>query len=240
MTGWLCAAILCNSAHLQHQLPHYLSPQIIPNGVDSQRFSYNPDPTLRDRLAPQAEHVLLVLGRVTLQKSPYLLAEAIGILKQHDQLQPHTNLWIVGESEDEEGQQQLEEIIRHYDLNEIVRQLPATSTPEAYYHAADITVLASLWEGLPNVILESLAAGKPVIVSKAANAAGVIKQGFNGWVVGTSDVESLAETLRAVFALPKSDLSGMSATCKESAAHFSVSAMVKSYEAIYQRLSVRA
>ncbi len=239
MAGWLCTATVCNSEHLRRHLPRYLSPQLISNGVDSQRFSQNPDPTLRECLASESEWVLLILGRITAQKSPHLLVEALGLLKRLGQLPMHISVWIVGESEDNNIQRILDESIRRCDLEDVVKQLPPTSMPEAFYHAADVTILASLWEGLPNVLLESMAAGKPVIVSEAANKAGLIKQGQNGWIVRTSDVESLAITLRNVFALPESKLTDMGTACQETAARFSVSKMVEEYETLYNCLTAR-
>jgi len=40
-------------------------------------------------------------------------------------------------------------------------------------------------EGVPNVVLEALAAGRPVIISQAANNAGLIEQEKTGWIVQT-------------------------------------------------------
>src|SRR5215212_5144857 len=77
LSSWLCNAIVCNSAVIQYQLPQYLSPQVILNGVDTERFSRNPEPTLRGRVSPHAECILLILGRITYQKSPHLLIEAL-------------------------------------------------------------------------------------------------------------------------------------------------------------------
>ena len=99
LTGWLCNATICNSAQLQRQLPFYLSPRVISNGVDVERFSSNPDLMLRRRLAPQVERILLMLGRIALQKSPDLLVEALGTLKRREQLPEHIAVWIVGEVE---------------------------------------------------------------------------------------------------------------------------------------------
>jgi len=237
LTGWLCSAIVCNSPFLQKQLPRYLSPQVILNGVDIERFSRNPDSALRSRISPQAKYVLLTLGRVARQKSPYFLIEALGVLKKRGQLPPNVAVWIVGEMQDQEVQRQIDQGIHHYCLENVVLQFPPTSVPESYYHAADIVVLPSLWEGLPNVVLEALAAGKPLIVSQAANTSEVIKEGRNGWVVKTGDVESLAASLHKVLAL---DVSAMRSDCKASALPFSMTRMVLDYEMLYERLSARS
>ncbi|MEO8392536.1 MAG: glycosyltransferase [Chloroflexota bacterium] len=233
ISGWMCDVTVCNSVSLQGQLPRYLSAQVIFNGIDMERFSRNPDPTLRSRVSPQAKSVLLIIGRVARQKAPHLVVEALGVLKQRGQLPKGIAIWIVGESQDEDVQQQIDNTILQNHLENVILQFPA-NTPEAYYYAADIVVLPSLWEGLPNVILEALAAGKPLLVSEAANAAEVVKDGINGWVVRTNDVESLATKLLEVLPL---DLRSMSSYCQASALPFSVMKMVQDYELLYERLT---
>lgn len=240
LSGWMCAAIVVNSPHLQQQLVWQAHQPIdrvplIYNGVDIERFKCNPDPDLRERLAPGADRVLVTLGRVTKQKSLHLLAEAVGLLKEREQLTLPLKVLIVGEKENAEYQRLLDDAVARYALQEIVVLHPRTPQPEAFYHAADVTVLASLWEGLPNVLLESLASGRPVVVSEAANAAGVIEHGVTGWVVRTGDVEHLAETLRAVLALTDAELAAMRVNCMRVAEKFAMSAMVSQYQQVYEQ-----
>jgi starch synthase (maltosyl-transferring) len=171
-----------------------------------------------------------------------LLAQAVGLLKQHGQLAKDVQVFIIGES-DGKGDpflKLLDDAIDQYQLADIVHQHPKTSQPEAFYHAADFTVLASLWEGLPNVILESLAAGRPVIVSEAANNAGVIEQGVNGWIVRTNDAEHLAETLKGVLTLSDAELAAMRPACQQTAARFAMQTMVDQYQALYERIALNA
>ncbi len=237
LSSRLCTAIVCNSPAIESQLRPFvpsLSLYRIANGIDLQRFAHNPDPTLRTRLAPQAHRILLFMGRVTHQKAPYLLIEAVGLLKRRNQLSARTLIWIVGEIE---TSQIIEDVTHGCELDGIVTCFPPTTQPEMFYHAADITVLPSLWEGLPNVMLESLASGHPVIASQASNAAGVIQSETNGWVFPTGDVETLAEILRNALLLSDGELRMMSIVCQQSVREYAVEAMVRSYEALYASLS---
>lgn len=68
-----------------------------------------------------------------------------------------------------------------------------------YFCAADASVLASYREGCPNVVLESLACGTPVVASDVGAVADLIAPGVNGQVVPAREVEPLAEGLRAVL-----------------------------------------
>ena len=67
-----------------------------------------------------------------------------------------------------------------------------------YYGAADALVLPTLYDPFPNVALEAMASGLPVITSTTSGAAELIANGHNGYVCDALDVETLAAHLRAV------------------------------------------
>ena len=235
--------VVCNSPHLEVKLRERSriparKLRYIPNGLDCARFATNPDPGWRARHAPDARRVVAMLGRITLQKSPHLLAEALGRLKQRNELPPGLRVVIAGDPESARIQQQLDDAVTRHGLGSVITQLPATSQAEAIYHAADFTVLASLWEGLPNVVIESLAAGRPALVSEAANAAGVVTEGVTGWVTRTNDVPALAQRLGEVLRLADADLAGMREACQRRATDFSMERMVARYHDLYAELLV--
>jgi glycosyltransferase involved in cell wall biosynthesis len=118
----------------------------------------------------------------------------------------------------------------------VVRVFPATPQPAAFLHASDFTVLASLWEGTPNSVLESLAVGKPALVSVAANESGLIKPGVTGWEVATGDVSSLALGLERALRLSDDHLAAMAPACRVRAADFAMPTMIACYESLYDEL----
>jgi glycosyltransferase involved in cell wall biosynthesis len=70
------------------------------------------------------------------------------------------------------------------------------------YWAADMLVLPSLWEGLPNVALEAAAAGLPALLSHAANLDEIVAPGVTGWEAPTGYPFALAEEMARAFAEP--------------------------------------
>lgn len=74
---------------------------------------------------------------------------------------------------------------------------------EDYYRMADLFVLSSYREGLPNVLLEAMACGIPVIASRLPGiAGGVVEDGKSGWLFTPGDITELSEKILAVFTNP--------------------------------------
>lgn len=242
LSSWMCARIITNALHLGEDLArrgHVPAKKIvfIPNGIDVERFAHPHDPHLRERIAPGARRVFVSLGRISFEKNMHWLAEAAGLLKQRGQLPTDTRLLIVGPPHHERAQQLLDETIARDNLRDIVIQHAATQHPEDYYAAADAVILFSPNEGMPNVPLEAMAAGRPVIISENANASEVIEQGRTGWVVPTGDTQALAETFHRVIDLPDAALSAMAVACREQVQQYSTTKLVERYTALYESLA---
>jgi glycosyltransferase involved in cell wall biosynthesis len=242
LSAWMCSRIIVNAPHLGTDLAKrgHVAPRkiiYIPNGIDIQRFSHPPhDPQLRASLAPDARRVFVSLGRISFEKNMHWLVEAFGLLKRRGQLASDVRLFIVGPPHHQEAEQLLQQSIARYDLKDPVILHPATPYPEDYYAACDAAVLFSPNEGMPNVPLEAMAAGKPVVISDGANAAAVVDHGATGWVVPTGDTAALAETLRQVIDLPDTALAAMAGACQEQAAKYSIANLVERYSGLYRSL----
>ena len=70
-------------------------------------------------------------------------------------------------------------------------------------------VLPSFVEGLPVVIMEAFAMGRPVLSTFVGGIPELVKPGENGWLMYPGDVDSLKAALRDVLATPVSRLSDM-------------------------------
>ena len=243
LSAWMCARIVANAPHLAGDLAARgrVPPEkivVIPNGIDVRHFAAPPhDPNLREHIAPGARRVFVSLGRISFEKNMHWLAETFALLKRRGQLPSDARLFIVGPPHHERAQELLEETIADNNLMEAVIQHPETAYPGDYYAAADAVILFSPSEGMPNVALEAMAAGKPVIISDGANASGVVEEGATGWIVPTGDTVALADTLRHVLDLSDAALVEMADACRERAAQFSITNLVERYSALYTELS---
>jgi glycosyltransferase involved in cell wall biosynthesis len=237
--GWrLADKIICNSEHIRQQLmmqanidPNKIA--VILNGIDTEEYKRSPavDVGLQSFAG---KRLIVTLGRINWKKSQYVLVEALGILKAQGNLPADLCALVVGEVDDPPTQQRIVAVMAQYGLHDVVIQHPQTDSPASYYHAAEFTVLPSLSEGLPNVMLESLAAGKPVLISEGGNKAGVIQHGSNGWVFRTGDSQHLADVLLEAFSTPPAHLRE---NCLHTAERFSMAEMVAQHEAVYDSVS---
>jgi glycosyltransferase involved in cell wall biosynthesis len=104
----------------------------------------------------------------------------------------------------------------------------------------DISVLCSTSEGFSNVILESMAAGKPVVASNVGGSPEMVIDGQTGYLVPSADSDALAKAIMKLLNDPikAKDMGVWGKRMVEE--KFSIEKMVKSYEGIYQSLYAEA
>ena len=120
--------------------------------------------------------------------------------------------------------------IRHYEqkaaslgLRHRVIFAGRQSSIQRYYGAADLFVLPTIYEPFPNVNLEAMACGTPVITTATAGGADIIEPEVNGYVIPDAwAVDRLAEQIDDHLNLPTGKLSDMRANCARIAAGFRV------------------
>lgn len=149
--------------------------EVIPNGVDVQRF--RPADAMRKRLVraslglPQDATVFLYTGRFSPEKRLAWFAK----------------LW----TEATEGTDALLLLAgagpERPEPSERVRLLPAAEDSAPFYAAADVFVLPSTSEGLSNALLESMAAGLPALASAVGGTAQTVRDGVTGRLFGRDD-----------------------------------------------------
>ena len=107
---------------------------------------------------------------------------------------------------------------------------------ERILHCIDLFVLPSRWEGLPNVVLEAMAAGKPVVATEVGGIPELVVQGVTGVLVPPQDVHALAEAIKALLADEPRALTMGAAGRERVQRHFSIGAMMAKTEALYREL----
>jgi glycosyltransferase involved in cell wall biosynthesis len=166
------------------------------NGVDVSRFAPTPQ---RMRRAAKLRHqfgipadapVALFVGRLTCDKG---IAELVEAFLQLENRFPELRLLLVGSFED--GDPLPADIRKRLESHARVILTGPVNDPAPYYAIADILVLPSHREGLPTVILEGHAAGKPVIGAAATGIVDVLADGETGLLFPVGDVSALADAI---------------------------------------------
>jgi glycosyltransferase involved in cell wall biosynthesis len=85
-------------------------------------------------------------------------------------------------------------------LERNVSFFPFTNEPNYVFERLDITVLPSLYkEGLPNVLLESMAMGVPVVSSDIGGVSEIVIDGETGYMVEPGEASALADAIKKVW-----------------------------------------
>lgn len=166
---------------------------VVPNGVDGEKFFPMPQGEARLRVGLPAERrVVLSVGHLTENKGFDLTVKAIQIMKERLDGE-RLLLVIIGEGV---FRRPLESLIVSLKLQDCVRLVGDVPHQDLapWYSAADVFCLASRKEGWPNVLLESLACGTPVVATAVGGIPEIIATDQVGVLVDRDEV-SLARGL---------------------------------------------
>ncbi len=171
---------------------------MIANGVDCEQFH-------RTRAAAEAKRQLgwpakglLIggVGRLSPEKGFSLLIEAVGeLIREGLDLQ----LMLVGEGGERAA---LQSQIAARGLDGRVRLLGQRADVVELYEAMDVFVLSSLREGLPNVVLEAMAMGVPVLATEVAGVPALVEHAVNGLCIPPGSASALRDGLRTLVLQP--------------------------------------
>jgi glycosyltransferase involved in cell wall biosynthesis len=141
---------------------------------------------------------LLVVGRLRIRKGvDVLLAALPELLRRH----PRARLLVAGDGEHRPA---LVRAAADLALGEAVTFLGRAGAPRVrgLLQSAAALVVPSIYEGMPLVVLEAMAAAVPVVASRVSGIPEVVEDGCTGWLVAPEDPVSLAAALDAVLADP--------------------------------------
>ena len=200
---------------------------VVPNGVDPSDCDVPvmaPPPEWR---LPEGAPVVAFVGRLDRQKNPLLLLRAAARVVREV---PETVFAFAGTG-------RLETRCRaeadRLGLSGSVRWLGWLSDTRPLLARMDLVALPSSWEGMPNVILEAMACGKPAVAANVGGCAELIVEGETGFLVAPGDEAALAE--RIVLLLRDAALRRRlgAAARQRVEREFSVALMVERNEALY-------
>jgi starch synthase (maltosyl-transferring) len=163
---------------------------VIPNGIDP--AAYDDDvPLPRTTIGvPDDAHLAICVGRLDAQKGLRYLVDAAERVTGH---RPNWHLALAGDGPIRDWL--LAQLAERPGLRTNVHWLGRRDDIPGLLKAADVLVHAAVWEGMPNVVLEAMAARLPVIGTAVEGTEDLVLPGQTGWLVPPRDVEALCEAL---------------------------------------------
>jgi glycosyltransferase involved in cell wall biosynthesis len=164
---------------------------LIRNAIDTEAFSRKMSVReAKQQLgAPEGSTLIGGVGRLMDEKGFDILIEAVrGLVREGADL----HLWIAGEGPE---RRKLEALGGASSLGARLRLLGNVSDPRLLFSAMDIFALSSRREGLPNVLLEAMAMGVPVVATAVAGVPLLVEDGTTGLLVDPDSPQELTRAL---------------------------------------------
>ena len=204
--------------------------RVVHNGID---LSHLPAFSLERQEARRAagfdprRRLVAQVGRLALQKDyPTFLAAAARVAVQA----PDVDFLIVGEGE---LRAELEATASRLGLDGRVRFLGLRHDVPALLGAVDVLALTSLYEGLPNVVIEAMAAGAVAVATDVGGCRELLTPGETGFLVPPGDVDAVTDAVLAVLEAPETAGRMAGAARRRIEGEFTLEAMVQRTVEVY-------
>ncbi len=204
--------------------------EVIPNGIEPGRYENVPPLDLAVLGVPAGRKAIVFIGRLHEQKDlPTLLAAAPEFLRQL----PDYDLVLIGEGPEEH---RLVRLANDLGVARRIHFAGWRADVPSILAAAEMLVLPSCWEGMPNVLLEAMAAGKPVVATRAEGVCEVLGELAAEQTVAVGDMQQLSQRVIQFAQNPPLAENLGQENRRRILAHFSLQEMVQQYERLYARL----
>ncbi|MCP4716563.1 MAG: glycosyltransferase family 4 protein, partial [Deltaproteobacteria bacterium] len=179
--------------------------------------------------------VVGTVGRLSPQKNP---ADFVRVAARVKRDIPRAQFIFVG---DGPLRPETEALIRQHNLEKDVLLPGLSSEVPDLLHCMDLFMLTSLWEGLPRVIPQAMAAGLPVVANGVDGVCEVIKDGTNGFFLRPHDIEGMSQKIIRLLSDPELYRSVADQGLRTAREEFSVWNMINQIETVYEHfLAARA
>lgn len=228
-------AIVAISDEVKHQLSgmnYKRQIDVISNGIDPDHFNGSTNGLkVRQSLGFSKSDIIIgTIGRLVPEKGYAFLIESVkSICKRRST----TKMIFVG---DGPMRNLLEQEAINLNLQKNIRFLGIRKDVPALLASMDIFVLSSTSEGVPMVLLEAMAAGKPIIATSVGAIPRILRHNVTGLLVPPKDSKALTNAFEVFLSEEKRAKRMALAAKKEVAAHYSAWQMAEKYMKQYEKL----
>jgi glycosyltransferase involved in cell wall biosynthesis len=207
---------------------------VIPNGIDVARYAATARADLASLGLTAGRQAIVAIGRLHSQKGLdwllHLTPRLFSRLPDHD-------LLLVGEGPE---RPRLETLARSLGVSDRVHFAGFRPDVPAILRASRLLVLPSRWEGMPNVVLEAMSLGLPVVSSRVQGVEELLGPQADAQIVARENSDGFLAKLCHLAKNP--DLASEIGMRNQERAteHYSLTGMIRAYEQIYKSLSASA
>jgi len=203
----------------------------IPNGCDISEFYPGKDAEVRRKLGIREDDIVVgTVGSLVELKDQKSLIEAFGRLAG-----PRNNikLMLVG---DGPMRNELERLSRAAGVKEKTIFTGRVTGPASFYRAMDIFALPSLSENMPNVLLQAMATGLPVIATDVGDVGHILDGEERGIIVKPKDIDAMEQGIKLFLDHPELGKDMGSAARKRIEEAFDILRIKNAYEKLYESI----
>jgi len=204
----------------------------IRSGIDLEHFrrpERSPEAVRAELGIPQDAPVVGTVTRLSAQKAPLdFVAAAAEVAQQR----PNAHFVVVG---DGPLRAEVEAEIAAQGLSERVHLTGLRRDVPDLMHSFDVFALSSLWEGLPRVLPQAMAAGLPIVATAVDGNAEAVSDGVNGFLTLPGNPQAFADALLKLLADPEL-AAQMGQAGLDRVEEFSARKMVRDIAALYEEL----
>jgi glycosyltransferase involved in cell wall biosynthesis len=147
-----------------------------------------------------------------------------------------TRLWFIGAPADEDYARALEAAIARSSVAASVETLGWRADALDLVAQADVMVLPSLEEGVPNVVQEAMLIGTAVVATRVGGVPEVLADGDLGWLVSPGRVDEIVECLGRIASMPSASMIISQRAREYAASEFSLDGWARRYEAVLKEV----
>lgn len=216
-------------------------PNIIPMGINYQKFSTGNGQLLRSEMAKKCT-ILLFVGRLVEKKGVKDLLNAYSLLDNKQRQQTH--LWIIGDGAERKSLEKLSELLQLSNKVTFWGKLPNEQLPD-YYAAADIFIAPSITdsagdtEGQGITLVEAMASASAIISTDTGGISEVIEHNATGILVPPQSPVELKSAITKLID-DKKLRERMTKKAKYAAQHYAWSQVGRRFQALYEQVMLKS
>jgi len=172
---------------------------VIPHGIDIEEMASAPDPTFESSGLPQhfrGKFLVSFFGRLSKEKAPADFVRIAKLLRSYDEI----CFLMTGEGQERAA---VLSLIKRYGMQDRIHAPGFTDNVRTLMALSDVVVVPSSLDGMPLVVFEAQACGKPVVASAVGSIPDVIADGKTGLLCAPGDVTGFAERILELWRSPE-------------------------------------